>query len=165
MPPVKISLKEYEDSKHAYEDGLTCAKVYKKLIDEGLFHPDTDIVLGEDGSGNLTLIIRSPELKLFADDKKPKMMKKFKKIEKKFSLDEIRDDMLENLTDFTKYHLSINEANLKNGLMWDMKLGMNWGIDEKTEEPYAHDMHIVKLFGSKNAYRIILEMAKYMGIK
>lgn len=60
--PVNIPIKCDLSYKKAYEVAIRCAKVYKAFIKEGIYHPDTDIVLYKDDKENFALMILMPKL-------------------------------------------------------------------------------------------------------
>lgn len=56
--PTKLNL-SYEE---AYKSAIRCAKVYKTFIKEGIYHPDTEVVLYKDDNENLALMVLMPKL-------------------------------------------------------------------------------------------------------
>lgn len=134
-PPVKIS---YEKPKDAVKAVETCAKIYKRLVQEGLYPPPTQIVICKDCEDNLTLLILMPKLKKIASNCDfKKVQKRMKDLEKRLGFD----------------------------LDVDLDLAFNWGYDEKTKEYYAYDLHIVRERTPTESYEELLKIAKKMGIK
>ena len=133
-PVVRINPSRYDDFQDALDDTIACAKVYKKFIEEGLYHPDTQVVVYKDDEDNLALMVTMPELEIYngADEL---VSKKLKGILKRVGLDQ------------------------DNGQFGDLTLNENWGYDKKTNELYAHDLHL------DFTTPFILDMAKDMKIK
>lgn len=135
-PGVKISKSDYEKPEDAVKSVETCAKVYKKLIQEGLYHPRTQVVICKDRGDNLTLLVLMPKLRAIASDRDfKKVRERVKDLEKRLGFD-LDDDL--------------------SGCYF------NWGYDEKTKEYYAHDLHVVK---TSKPYKELLKIAEKMGVK
>ena len=142
-PVASINPSDYNNFQEALDDTIACARVYKRFVEEGLYHPNTQVVVCKDDENNLTLMVTMPELKL----------------------DETGWDVLNTkLKDIilnTKLKDIIKRVGLDSdkGQFGDLNLNYNWGYDKKTKELYAHDLHID--FTTKQ----ILDMAKDMKIK
>lgn len=135
FPPVKIS---YEKPKDAVEAVGICAKIYKRLVQEGLYPPQTQIVVCKDCEDNLTLLILMPKLREIASDRDfVKVQKRMEDLEKRLGFD----------------------------FDCDLDLTFNWGYDEKTKEYYTHDLHIVRERTPTESYGRLLKIAEKMGIK
>lgn len=118
-PVVKIPLSGYKSHKKPLKYALTCARVYQRLIKEGMYHPETKIAICKDEKENLALMVVMPELdKHQGEITAPSEREKIRSLE--------------------------NKLNLKGKLDVDMYMGHNWGYDKKTREMYAHDMHIAR---------------------
>ena len=116
-PIVKIPCSKYK--KKALKDAMLCAKVYKRLIDVGMYHPETKVLIYKDDRENLSLMILMPELREHRGEIKDRLeIEKVRSIERKLGLE-------------TKLDV-------------DVYIGSNWGYDKKTGEMYAHDLHIAK---------------------
>lgn len=135
-PLMKISKSDYEKPEDAMKAVKTCAKIYKKLIQEGLYHPRTQVVICKDKGDNLTLLVLMPKLK--CDENDPafkKISEKVKDLEKRLGFD-LGDDL--------------------------SCCYFNWGYDEETKEYYAHDLHVVYTI---KPYKELLKIAEKLGIK
>lgn len=130
--PVKIPV----NAKGSYDKVLRCAKVYKRLVEVGLYPPETSIVVCKD-EGFLALMVVMPKLKVGGEA--AAIDRRIRSIKQKISLD---DELLK--------------------LGSDLYLEFNWGADKKGDF-YAHDLHIVDDY--INPYQKILRIAKHMGIK
>lgn len=87
--PVKIPISNYPDVKDAYRHVLVCAKVYKAFIKEGLYHPETQIVICKDEKENLALMVIMPELNTSGMySLLMKISEKIGSVERKLKLDE-----------------------------------------------------------------------------
>ena len=131
-PPVEISIFD----KEAVKKVLRCARVYKVFIKEGMYHPETQIVVYKDGD-NFALMVIMPKLKVYRDNK---------------TIYASNDEVKKTLSDIEK------KLGLKKQIYNDMGLEFNWGYDEKGNL-YAHDLHLGE------HYDQILEIADKMGIK
>lgn len=139
--PISIPISHYKDLKDAVADVERCAKVYKELIAIRLYHPKTEIVVYKTEEKSLALMVIMPELKLDYSETLEKLI-------------------CERIKDIEK------NLNLKEKLSRDMHLTFNWGYDKKTQNLYAHDLHIVTHHGdSLYYYKKVLDLAKQMGIK
>ena len=137
-PIVNIQASDYDDFQEALEDTIACAKVYKKFIEEGLYHPDTQVVVCKDDENNLALMVTMPELEILESGKRKN--------------DEIRNTKLKDIIK----RVGLNQDK---GQFGDLTLNQNWGYDKKTNELYAHDLHL------DFTTQYILDMAKDMKIK
>lgn len=118
-PVVKIPLSGYKSHKKPFKYSLTCARVYQRLIKEGMYHPETKIAIYKDDKDNLALMVVMPELDEHNGEiTAPSEREKIRSLESKL--------------------------NLKGKLDVDVYMGHNWGYDKKTGEMYAHDLHIAK---------------------
>lgn len=118
-PVVKIPLSGYKSHKKPLKYALTCARVYQKLIKEGMYHPETKIAICKDEKENLALMVVMPELEVHRGEiTDPSEKEKIRSIE--------------------------NNLNLKGKLDVDVYMGHNRGYDKKTGEVYAHDLHIAQ---------------------
>jgi len=146
--PVKIKDSDFINKKYALETIETCAKVYKKFIEAGIYHPDTTVTICRDDQENLSIMITMPELKIHDKDwnylvSEEKINIKLDSIAKKVGLGE------NAFWPSTKY----------NGALGDLTCQHNWGIDEKGNM-YAHDLDIYPF----NRFVHFLKLAKHMGI-
>lgn len=142
--PIRIPLSEYENSKDAVAETIKCAKVYKKLIAIGLYHPKTEIVIFKDDKDYLSLMVTMPKLEILED-----IIDASGLIKKLVALYAIKN----------KIHKFKSKLSLKKTDYWDLDPLFNWGFDEGTHKLYAHDLHIGLSYGK------VLELADQMGIK
>lgn len=150
--PVEIPIYKCRNQNEALKYAILCAKVYKKFIQEGLYHPETQVVIYKDEQENhkgkwdiLTLMVVMPELEVEKQHSK--------------AIEKLIHKRIRNVK---------KNLNLKNRLDLDMYLFFNWGYDKKTHEHYAHDLHLVynDSYSTNVApYKRILKMADQMGIK
>jgi hypothetical protein len=142
--PIRIPVSEYGNLKDAVADAVMCAKVYKRLIEIGLYHPKTEIVIFKDDKDYLSLMVTMPKLEILED-----IIDTSGLIKKLVALYTIKN----NIRKF-KSKLSLKKTDY-----WDLDPLFNWGFDEGTHKLYAHDLHIGLSYGK------VLELADSMGIK
>lgn len=142
--PIRIPLSEYENLKDAVADAVRCAKVYKKLIAIGLYHPNTEIVIFKDDENYLSLMVAMPKLGEIEYDTSSLV----KKIVAFPALYTIRN----KISNF-KAKLGLKEKD-----WWDLDPLFNWGADEKSKI-YAHDLHICNILNKGEMYSQILKLA------
>lgn len=135
--PLAIDKTWYKNPQEAINDTIICAKVYKKFIDGGLYHPETQIVVYQDEReilGFLVLMPRLENMETYCGDIKELIRKKLEFFSKKFNLS--------SMTSFSS----------------DPEHDFNWGYDNSTKEIYLHDLHVTCHF------KETLRLAKTMGI-
>lgn len=131
LPPL------YGVTEKSFKDVLICAKLYQKLIEVGLYHPKTKVMIYKDGKENLSVTLIMPELEI------QKYVEYFPyKIQG--SINTIEDK------------LGLEENSLWSG---DLKVYFNWGRDKETGKLYFHDLDVKEFFEQ------FLELAEQMGIK
>lgn len=135
-PPVLVSFEE-DSRENALKKVIKCAKVYKRLIQEGLYHPQTRIAVYED-CGYFGLLVLMPELKRDDSDQGFKSIReRWRNLEKRLGFD----------------------------LNVDLYAQFNWGYDDRLKEYYAYDMHIVREDTPIKSYEELMKIAEMLGIK
>lgn len=135
VPVVSINRADYKNPENAVRDVIRCAKVYTRLVKEGLYHPDTQVVVCEDDEGMLTVLVLMPELERPSGRNVDRMLTKARRLEHRLNLESMKEDL---------------------------HFDFNWGYDKRTEGIYAHDLHIVR---DANVGKRILEIADKLGIR
>jgi len=143
---IKVPLNHYSSPKKALKDALIYAKMYKKFIAEGIYHPRTEIVICKDNQENLALMVVMPELET-----------------ESYSSREMTEKLGKEMVN--KIRPVEDKYNLRRDSLWDdLSLSFNWGFDSKGDV-YAHDLHIISFSIGSSFHEQILKIAKKMGIK
>lgn len=125
--------------KKAVEYAMICAKVYKRMVEEGLYPPKTNVVVCEDHDSCLSLMVVMPELE----------------VNKYFSL--ARSEVEKKIID-----KKIGKLEKKLGFMlgYDLHYAFNWGREKKTGRLYCHDLHL-----GHPHYECLLFFAEKLGLR
>jgi len=139
---IKIPLNRYKSPKESLRDATIYAKMYRKFIEEGIYHPRTEIVICKDDQENLALMVVMPKLGT-----------------ESFSSKEMTEKLGKEMVN--KIRSVEDKYNLRRDSLWDdLSLSFNWGFDSRGDV-YAHDLHIIRY----SSHKQILEIAEKMGIK